>query len=128
MPLYTFVNPKTKKTKDVFFHMNDDKIYIEDGVEWTRVYHSPQATVKNPINPNNSKEFAHVTGKMKGNVGDIHNLSEELSNKRASESEDGRDPIKDSYLDKWSEKRGGRSHSQDDRPKPKKVKKVNKKK
>jgi len=94
MPFYDFINNKTGEIKSLFFHMNDDKKYIDDkGVEWKRVFESPNANISLSINPFSAKDFFNKTSERKGTVGDLWDLSAELSKKR-EQACDGTDPIK----------------------------------
>jgi hypothetical protein len=115
MPLYLFQSPKTEEVKEVFFGMNDTKEYSEDGIPWLRIYTVPQGVVKETLDHNNAKQFAHYTKHKKGNVGNIMDLANQMSEKRAKESKDGRDKLKDAAMDKWSKERGGKKHTEDDR-------------
>lgn len=117
MPLYTFYNETLDKYTDVFFNMNDKKVFNgEDGSEageWRRVFHPPQLAKDSlPIDPYSDKEYIKATDK-KGSVGDMLDLSAELSEKR--ESKDGKDPVKEKYFKKYKETHGIK-HFQD-RPK-----------
>ena len=109
MPLYPFVHPDTGETKDVFFHMNDDKVYVDtDGVEWKREFHAPQLNTEASIDPWNNADFVNKTNKG-GTVGDLLDRSAELSAKRA-EQNGGVDPVKEKYYNDYSKKRNGQKH------------------
>jgi hypothetical protein len=118
VPIYIFKHPKKGKYIEVVQKMNDEHKYTDEkGVEWERVYTVPQAAVKEGLDHRNPNTFVNATKNMKGNLGDITDLSQELSDKRANESDSGRDPLKDKFFDKWSEKRKGKVHPEDNRKK-----------
>jgi hypothetical protein len=111
MPLYTFSHPKTGELIDIFFNMNDEKKYIdEDGLEWTREYHSPELNATGKTDAWNSKQFVEKTGREAGTVGDLLDRSAELSKERASQN-GGVDPLKEKYYQRYSKERNGAIHS-----------------
>lgn len=110
MPLYTFSNPNTGELIDIFFSMNDEKKYIDDnGLEWTREYHSPELNATGKTNPWDSKQFVEKTGKTPGTMGDLLDRSAELSKERASQN-NGVDPLKEKYYKQYSQERNGAIH------------------
>lgn len=110
MPFYTFSNPNTGELVDLFFHMNDEKKYIdENGVEWKREYHSPELNATGSVDPWNSKQFIDKTGANKGTVGDLLDRSSDLSKERASQN-GGVDPVKEKYYKRYSKERNGAIH------------------
>jgi hypothetical protein len=110
MPLYTFLHPVNGKTIDVFFHMNDEKKYIdENGVEWQREYHSPELNATGSTDAWNSKQFVEKTGRNAGKLGDMLDMSADLSKERASQN-NGVDPLKEKYYKRYSKERNGAIH------------------
>jgi len=110
MPIYLFQNPKTEEVKEVFFGMNDEKIYTdENGLEWNRIYSLPQLNTESTIDPWSNADFVNKTANTKGSVGDLLDRSAELSDKRASEN-GGVDPLKKKYYDNYSKQRNGAKH------------------
>lgn len=110
MPLYTFSHPETGETKDLFFHMNDEKKFIDpDGTEWRREYHSPELNSTGSSDPWDSKQFVEKTGKNKGNLGELLDRSSDLSKERASQN-GGVDPVKEKYYERYSKNRNGAIH------------------
>jgi len=110
MPLYTYQNPNTGDTIDVFQGMNDNHSYSDqEGLEWKRVYQVPNASVDSQIDPNNPVAFIDATRNKKGTIGDLFDKSQELSEKRAN-SHGGKDPIKQKFLKDYSDKRKGAIH------------------
>tara|TARA_R110000765_G_scaffold107221_1_gene197989 strand:- start:99 stop:485 length:387 start_codon:yes stop_codon:yes gene_type:complete len=110
MPLYTFENPDNGEIQDIFFHMDDDKTYIDgDGLTWKRVLMSPQLNTISSIDPWNNNDFVNKTAEMKGTVGDMLDKSAELSEKRA-EGHGGVDPVKKEFFKNYSKERKGAKH------------------
>ncbi len=99
MPQYLFTNGK--ETKEIFFHMNDDKKYSENGEKWNRLYTIPTSSIDANIDPFDSKGFVESSGKKKGSLGDLFNKSAELSEKRAKIT--GRDDLKENYYKKYKD-------------------------
>lgn len=111
MPLYVFQNPETEEIKEILQGMDDEHIYEEDGIEWKRVFLSPQARVGSfsNLNPDDSRSFSNWIGDGKGgSVGDLWDASKELSQKR--EKQYGKDPIKEKKLQEYSKTRNGLKH------------------
>jgi hypothetical protein len=110
MPMYVFQHPDREEYVEAYFGMNDEKKYIdEEGTEWKRVYLSSQLSVDAKVDPWDNADFVNKTGNKKGTVGDMLNLSSELSEQRAKES-GGVDPLKQKYYDNYSKQRGGAKH------------------
>lgn len=110
MPQYTFEHIETGEIRDVFFHMNDEKIYNgEKGDElekWKRVWMKPQAGIDTKIDPFNSNQFVEKTA-GKGTLGDLWDRSAEMSAMRAAKR-DGIDPIKQANIERLKRERGGK--------------------
>jgi hypothetical protein len=110
MPIYLFQNPKTEEVVELFFGMNDEKKYVDDnGIEWKRLYSSPQLSTEASIDPWDNADFVNKTSNTKGTMGDLLDRSAELSHKRASEN-GGVDPLKQKYYDNYSKQRKGAKH------------------
>jgi len=96
MPVYLFQHPTTEEIIEVVQGMKEDHIFVdENGTEWNRVYTKPNAAIgDNLINADTSaKEFARKTADKNYSLGDMWNLSAELSEKRKRVN--GKDPIKE---------------------------------
>jgi hypothetical protein len=107
MPTYLFENPSTGEIKEIIQGINEEHKYVDsDGLMWNRVYTVPQASIDTKIDPLSAKDFAAKTGSKKGTLGDMFDQAREASLKR--EAIIGKDPIKEDYEKKYSEKRGGR--------------------
>lgn len=111
MPLYTYKNELTSETRDIFQGMDDTHEYFgENGDEkWKRVFQVPNAAIDTRVDPYDNNSFVEKTGNKKGTMGDMLDLSAELSNKRA-EDNGGTDPMKKKYFDDYAAKRKGSRH------------------
>ena len=118
MPQYLFQNKVSQEYREVFFKMLDDKIYNgEDGTEeglWERRFTIPNASVDSISNTNPFDTRAHVTktGAMKGNLGDLFNVSKEMSERRA-EKLGHEDPVKRQFFKDYQKKNNGAKHFSD---------------
>ena len=123
MPLYTYKNTETGEVVDVLQGMNDKHVYHgESGTEhcWIRVYHKPCVSIDpalSTIDPYSSEDFVNRTREKNGTIGDLIDLSAELSEKRAGTT--GQDPVKKKYFDDYKKRTGAR-HVKD---KPSKIEK-----
>ena len=116
--IYLFYNTKTEEYREIQMSMKDYAPYCgENGDEdyWERVYDAPQISIGNStakrVDPYNQKEFVEMTGKMKGNFGNMIDYSKELSDKRAKDH-GGVDPVKQKYFRNY-EKKTGKKHLAD---------------
>jgi len=99
MPLYLFRHPDTEEVIEVLQKMTDEHSHVdENGVKWERVWTSPNANVDGNINPYSATDFVNKTNNMKGSLGDVWDLSKEMSEKR--KTKDGRDDIFEKHDDK----------------------------
>jgi len=88
MPIYTYEHPKTKKTIDVYQSMSEDHKYIDEkGIEWNRVFYPVSFAFDTKLDPHDPKAFVKKTEKG-GTLGDIMDLSKEMSEKRGGEKND----------------------------------------
>lgn len=109
MPVYIYQNPKTLEVKEIVQSVHDVHEYIENKIKWNRIYTIPQISTEEKLNINSTeKDFARITGKKKGTLGDMFDASKELSEKR--EKIYGKDPVKEKYFKEWSKKRKGKKH------------------
>lgn len=118
MPLYIYKHPETEEVKEIFQGMNDEHVHEEDGVKWQRVFTKPNAAIDavSKLDPFKKRDFIDKTGNMKGTIGDMMGLSEEMSAKRA-EKTGHEDPVKRKFFDNY-EKNIGKKHLAD---KPKRI-------
>ncbi len=117
MPQYLFQNSSSGEIRDVFFHMNDDKVYRgENGDEtWTRLYTVPQGATDVRLDPYSQKAFVDKIGAKEGTLGDVWKRSEELSKQR--EAKDGVDFVKQKYFEDYAKQRNGKRHPDEIRAK-----------
>jgi hypothetical protein len=102
MPYYLFKNPETEEICELFFHMNDEKKFIdESGIEWHREFVVPQASIDTNIDPYSKRAFMDKTNKA-GTFGEMMDLSKELSEKRGGGKND---PVKKDFVKNWKQKR-----------------------
>ena len=112
MPLYTFQHPDTEEVIEVVQNMTEKHFYIdENGVEWKRVWHLPNASIDTNIDPNSSKDFVEKTRNMKGTVGDLWDAAKEAGEKR--KQKDGRDKVQEKWFNSYSKGRKGIRHLED---------------
>ena len=111
MPIYVYKHPTEERYEEVVQGMNDDHAFSEEGVEWQRVFLSPNAAISNSPDPFDGNSFVEKTANMKGTVGDMMDYSAELSQKRA-ERTGGEDPLKRKHLKEY-EKLVGKKHVED---------------
>ena len=111
MPIYVYKHPEEELYEEVLQGMNDPHVFSKYGVEWQRVFLSPNASISSNSDPFNSNAFLDKTANMKGTVGDMMDYSAELSEKRAEKS-GGIDPIRKKHFDNY-EKSVGKKHLND---------------
>jgi hypothetical protein len=88
MPVYTYRHPKTGKTIDLVQSMSDDHSYIdESGIKWERVFYPTHFAFDTKLDPHDPKAFVKKTDKG-GTLGDIMDLSKEMSERRGGDKND----------------------------------------
>jgi hypothetical protein len=108
MPIYEYQHPETGKVLEVIQGMKDEHIYIDEkGVEWLRVWESPNAAIDSGIDAFSEKDFMKATAKKGMTAGDMMDLSKNLSEKR--EKARGLDPVKNKTVTAY-EKKTGKPH------------------
>ena len=117
-PIYTYKHPDKDEYVEVIQAMKDDHVYVdEDGVKWEREYTSPNAQIKDTIDPFNKNQFLQKTADSKGTMGDMFDRSRELSEKRKEVL--GKDPAQEKWFDRYAKERRGKRHWDDPKGKPK---------
>ena len=112
MPLYTFQHPDTEEVLDVVQNMTEKHFYIdENGVEWRRVWHNPNASMDTSIDPNSSKDFVEKTRDKRGTMGDLWDAAREAGEKR--KAADGTDRVQQKWFKDYSKGRKGIRHQDD---------------
>ena len=108
MPFYEFQNPDSGDIIEVFQNMKDKHSYFDSsGREWERIFSVPAAKIDANVDPFSKESFMKATATKGMTVGDMMDLSGELSKKR--EKSKGLDPIKNKTVTKY-EKKTGKSH------------------
>jgi len=118
MPQYLYKKPNEELYVEITQSMSEVHRFIDkDGLEWKRVWQVPHAIVKSVsnMNPFNIREHVEKTGNMKGSVGNLWDISREMSEKR-SEKIGGEDPIKREYFNNY-EKENKTKHFADKKTK-----------
>jgi len=110
MPVYLYLNPKTKKVIEVVQKMNDKHEYFDGPVKCHRVLIPSAISIDGRINPFSSQDFVDKTKKKNIKYGELLDMSKELSEKRAAKT--GEDPVKRAALDKYK-KKIGKPHPED---------------
>ncbi len=111
MPVYIFQHPSTGEIVEVVQKMNDPHSYVDDkGVEWDRVFQSPNMSIDGHgmDADTTSEEFVRKTKDKNYNLGEMWNLSAELSEKR--ERIGGKDHVKEKTAKAYSKKCKGKRH------------------
>ena len=111
MPLYIFQHPETEQVIELVQKMTEPHTYTdEEGVEWGRVFTSPNASIDTQ-NDGTQEGFMKYTQNKKGTIGELWDASREASDKRKKER--GRDPVQEKHMEGYSGKRRGMKHKQD---------------
>ena len=115
MPVYFFEHPETGEVKEVQQRMKGEHVYQdENGVQWNRVFTAPYTSIPIGVNPHSAEDFVGRTKNLKGTtVGEMWDLSKELSEKRKQERGDGVDPVQNKYFKSYAKKRKGLKHQKD---------------
>jgi hypothetical protein len=111
MPLYIFQNPETEEFREILQGMNEPHVFEEDGVQWKRVFTVPTASIDTKIDPFSQRQFVEKTGNKKGTIGNMMDLSSELSQKR-EQMHGKEDPVKRKHFSDY-EKKVGKKHVAD---------------
>jgi hypothetical protein len=116
MPIYQFSHPEHPIVIEVLQSMKEPHIYVDDeGVEWNRVWSAPNASIDAKVDPFSSRHFVDaVNGKKGGTIGDMWDMSKEMSEKRKRVVGTGKDPLKEKYEHEYSSKRRGRKPKNQD--------------
>lgn len=110
MPIYIYKHPEQEEYVEVVQTMLEDHVYFDsDGLEWKRVFTTPNMSIDTSVDPYSSKDFVAKTANKKGTYGDMMDYSQELSHARA-EKNGGIDPVKEKYYKDYADKRGGAKH------------------
>ena len=110
MPIYIYKHPDKEEYLEEVQGMNDKHVYFDsEGLEWKRIFTTPNMSIDACIDPYNERQFHDKTNSKKGTFGDVMDYSKELSQERA-EKNGGVDPIQKNYYKDYSDKREGAKH------------------
>ena len=84
--------------------MREAHVYEKDGVEWKRIFTVPNASIDTQVDAFSKNKFIEKTGNMKGTVGDVLDMSADLSRIRSERT--GEDPVKRKFFDDYKNKVG----------------------
>jgi hypothetical protein len=117
MPIYQFKDERDGRLYEFIQKMNDNHIaFAEDGHPLKRIFLNPHPQIDTKIDPMSSKEFADKTRGKNYNLGQVMDLSAEMSEKRAKKM--GRDEVKEKVMCDYERKCK--------KPHPERLKKKNK--
>jgi predicted nucleic acid-binding Zn ribbon protein len=105
MPLYFYANDETGEIHEVVQGMNDKHELEIDGKPMRRLFTVPNAAIQTKLNPFSQKDFVNKTANMKGTVGDMLDMSAEMSAAR-QEKVGNEDPVKRKFYDSYKDKVG----------------------
>mgnify|MGYP003627661936 CR=1 FL=1 len=112
MPLYIFQNPDTGEEIEVLQSMKENHVYVDDkGLKWSRVFLAANASIDTQGDCFSKEDFARRTAKHGMTVGQMWELSKDMSNKRTKMA--GKDPLKEKYFKDYKSKRKGIKHDGD---------------
>lgn len=93
MPIYVFQHPKTKKVKEIIQRMNEEHVFVDKkGIKWERILVNPQVAFNTQLSATDSKGFVAKTRDKNYSLGQLWDMSAELSSRREGTS--GVDEIK----------------------------------
>ena len=116
MPTYIYQHPQSKEIIEVSQKISDTHEYTDEkGVKWNRVFTVPNASIPNltRIDAGSEEDFMKKTQGSGGTVGDLFDMSAELSQKRQQDQGTGTDPVKQKFFKDYSSKRNGLKHRDD---------------
>lgn len=94
MPTYIYENPRTGEIKEVFQKICEPHTYSDsNGLMWNRVFTKPNAAVDTRISSINPNEFVSKTRGKNYSVGQLWDMSAELSEKRGGMT--GQDEVRE---------------------------------
>ena len=87
MPIYTFQHPKSGKVVEVIQRMSEPHVYVDaKNVTWIRIFSNPQVAFNTILSATDSKTFVEKTRGKNYSLGQMWDLSAELSAKREGAS------------------------------------------
>ena len=113
MAQYLYEHIESGEVVEVTQSMREEHIFNgENGTEigqWRRVFTVPLTAIDTKLDPRDKNAFVRRTEKY-SKVGDFQDISRDLSAQRAAK--DGRDPVKEKWLDNYEKSRLGKRHSE----------------
>jgi hypothetical protein len=104
MPIYIYKHPEQEQYIEIIQTMSEAHVYEKDGVEWKRIFTVPNASIDTQVDAFSKNKFIEKTGNMKGTVGDVLDMSADLSRIRSERT--GEDPVKRKFFDDYKKKVG----------------------
>lgn len=114
MPTYIFQHPDNNEVLEISQRISDVHEYVDDnGVKWNRVFTVPHASFPNMtrIDAGSEQDFMKRTDGFDGTIGDLMDLSKDLSDKRKEGT--GKDKIQQKFFKNYSKERHGLKHKED---------------
>jgi len=116
MPTYIYQHPQTQEVLEIVQRISDPHEYIDNqGVQWNRVFTVPHTNIPSMtrVEAGSEEDFIRKTRDSGGTLGDLFDLSQELSDKRKNERGDGKDPVQQKFYKDYSKTRNGLKHRSD---------------
>jgi hypothetical protein len=109
-PVHDFYNETTGETVEVYVPISAEatqhQVQVVDGKKYKRVYTAPLAAVNSIKGAGTKEDFTRVTTNKKGlKVGDMWEISAEMSDRRASKM-GGTDAVKEKFYDDFKKQNG----------------------
>ena len=105
MPLYSYIDERDGTVIELVQKMTDvHEAFAKDGYKLKRIFHIPNYAIDSSINAFSAKDFNRATLNKKGSLGDLMDLSKEMSEKRAQQA-GGLDPVKEKFYDNYQKVR-----------------------
>jgi len=109
MAIYIYQNPFSNEVIEVVQRMNEPHVYVDkDGVKWNRTFTKPQAAFNTQLSTTDSQSFVNKTRDKNYSIGQLWDMSAELSEKREGTS--GQDEIRVKAENAYKEKTHGKRH------------------
>ena len=86
MPIYLFQHPKTQEVREIVQRMSEEHVFVEKGVKWDRIFTKPQASIDTQISAHDVGDFVKKTKNKNYSLGQMWDISGELSKKREGAS------------------------------------------
>jgi hypothetical protein len=104
VPIYQYIDDDSGEVFDVIQNAFEKHEFFVEGKQMRRLFSVPNVSIDSK--PMSESAFLDKTSKMKGTVGDLHDFSRDLSEKRGGDN----DPVRQSYYSEYAAKRRGKEH------------------